>query len=113
MATLLDQIDGALTPTLGPRGVALLYKRAVFLSAQEHPWMIPAQQGIRQAMDSDPLRSAMVLQAADAALAGGCELLNNFYELLANLVGLPLTERLLRSVWANHSSSAIEQDISP
>ena len=39
--------------------------------------------------------------------------LQTFHELLATLVGPSLTERLLRSVWADSSSGPPAQDTSP
>ncbi|MBA3486402.1 MAG: hypothetical protein H0T88_04295, partial [Lysobacter sp.] len=52
---LLRQIDAGLTPVIGQRGVALLYKRAVFLSVADHPWMTGTHEGWL-AMDFATLR---------------------------------------------------------
>ena len=110
---MLRQIDGALSPVIGRRGVALLYKRALFLSAVAHPWMAGTERGINQAMDFTPLRSVLEQQADDVALSAGSTLLQGLYDLLTSLVGLSLTEQLLRCVWANPSSGLAAQDIAP
>jgi hypothetical protein len=94
-------IDAALTPIVGRRGVATLHQRSRFTAAAQHPWLSDASEGLPQAMDVEALRALLGKQSpAEVALAGGA-LLQEFQDLLATLVGSPLTERLLRSVWAN------------
>ncbi len=112
LGQLLRQIDAGLTPVIGQRGVALLYKRAVFLSVAGHPWMAGTHEGGR-AMDFAALKDAFSLQAPAAAADGGSALLQRFYDLLTSLVGFALTEQLLRGVWVNPSSHAHAQDTSP
>lgn len=101
MEQLLAQIDGALAPVIGQRGVALLYRRALGLSARVHPWMADTEPGIHHTLDFAPLKAAFEQQAGAAVLAGGSALLQSFYDLLCSLVGVALTEQLLRCVWAN------------
>jgi len=111
LSQLLRQIDAGLTPVIGRRGVALLYKRAVFLSVPSHPWMA-GTHGAGLAMDFVALEVSFAVQAPAAAADGGSALLQRIYDLLTNLVGLALTEQLLRGVWANPSSHARAQDTS-
>ncbi len=105
-----QQIDGALTPILGQQGVAALYKRSVYLAGPAYPWLAGMHEGIKTTMDLATLKSVLVRQSSAAAAAGGGFLLQTFYELLTSLVGLSLTERLLRSVWANSLSGPSAQD---
>jgi len=53
----------------------------------------------------------MAQQSAGTAAAIGGEILQTFYELLSMLVGPSLTERLLRSVWADFLSGPVVKDI--
>ncbi len=99
VVALCAEIGAALTPIIGPRGVAALYKRSVFLSAQAHPALLGLQEKVNAEMDLSPLMAALAtLDEAEATLVGGA-LLIAFYELISSLVGPSLTERLLRSLW--------------
>ena len=93
------QIDVALTPIVGARGVAALHGRSLFLTAREFPWMGGRHDGVQQAMDLDALRRAIAAQSAPDALLGASALFEAFDDLLSSMVGAALTQRLLRAVW--------------
>jgi hypothetical protein len=113
IVAILREIAEALTPIIGPRGVAALYKRSLHLASQTCPCLSIPNEGVPTAMDVTALTTALAGQTrAEAALAGAL-LLQTFYELLATLVGPSLTERLLRSVWANFLSGASAPDTTP
>ena len=105
-------IDTALTPILGQQGVAALYKRSLYLTSPVCPWLVGTHEGVVNAMDLATLEAVFAQQSSAAAAAGGDLLLQTFYEVLTSLVGPSLTERLLRSVWANSSSGLPAQDTS-
>ncbi len=99
VVALCAEIGAALTPIIGPRGVAALYKRSLFLAGQSHPELLGLQEKVQSEMDLSPLMTALEpLNDAEATLVGGA-LLIAFYELIGSLVGSSLTERLLRSLW--------------
>lgn len=99
MVAICEEIGAALTPIIGPRGVAALYKRSLYLTAQTHPALLGLQEKVQAAMDPSPLMAALApLGDAEATRIGGA-LLIAFYELISSLVGPSLTERLLRSLW--------------
>jgi hypothetical protein len=103
-------IDGALAPIIGPRGVAALYRRSLHLNRQAYPCLGTALEGLQPVLELESLRTALARQDADEAAAIGGQLLQTFYELLTTLVGASLTERLLRSVWANFLGGPPAQD---
>ena len=109
----LSEIDAALSPILGSRGVAALYTRSLYLTAVGLPWMAHLAEGSRDDMDLPALKSVFAQQSGADAAAGGNALLQAFHRLLASLIGDSLTERLLRPVWADPSSGAPAQDTSP
>lgn len=93
-------VEQALVPIIGQRGAAALYKRALHLTRwTTHPWLPTVAEAVPSAADLSSLRAALLLQSPADAARGGAALLSNYHELLASLVGRPLTERLLRSVW--------------
>ena len=99
VASAFEGIDQALTPIVGRRGVAALYKRAMHLAGRTHSWLAVPMEGVPTAMDVAALTGALEEQTAADAAAAGTLLLQTFHELLTTLVGPSLTERLLRPVW--------------
>jgi len=108
-----QEVDAALTPIIGQRGVAALYKRSLYLTGAAQPWLAGTHKGVPTAMDLAALKSVLAQQSSANAAAGGGALLQTFYELLTSLVGPSLTERLLRPVWANSLSGRPAQDTTP
>lgn len=111
IVSIWREIDAALRPILGQRGVAALYKRSLHLCCPDLPWLAGLQQGLPTAMDLDALHSAFARQDSASAAAAGGDLLQTFHELLTSLIGPSLTERLLQSVWTSPPSRAPAQDI--
>jgi hypothetical protein len=108
-----SRIDAALKPIVGSRAVAMLLKRSLFLTGSAHPWLAEGANELPEVMDLDALRRLLAGRTSvDVAAAGGL-LLKTFEALLASLVGSSLTERLLRSVWANLLSGAAAKDSPP
>jgi hypothetical protein len=103
-------VDAALSPIIGHVGVAAMYKRSVYLNTAVHPWLSGTRQGVHAGMDLASLKSVLEEQSNFAAAAGGDALLQTFIELLTTLVGPSLTERLLRSVWAESTSGPSARD---
>jgi hypothetical protein len=106
-------IDQALHPILGHRGVLALYNRSLALAAVRHPWLAAGHPGALAAIDASALRAALVQQAPAEAAAGGSALLQRFRDLLSSLVGASLTDRLLRPVWAPTPGASPLEDASP
>ncbi len=96
-----QQVDDALNPIIGQGGVAALYKRSLYLTAKAHPWLAGAHERVGTATDLATLNAVLAQQSSADAIAGGDALLKTFYELLASLIGLRLTEKLLHSVLTN------------
>jgi hypothetical protein len=110
----LQEIEAALAPIVGQRGVAALYKRSIFLASAAHPWLADSHDGgMQAAIDLAPLKAALAQQTSSDAAAGGTALFLTFHGLLGSLVGPGLTERLLHSVWAHSSSGEPPQDTPP
>jgi hypothetical protein len=89
-------VDAAMAPIIGTRGVSALFKRSVTLLRADYPWL---QAGYDRAPDRGSFaalgRALSEQSTADAASANRA-LLEAFCRLIANLIGAPLTTRLLR-----------------
>ena len=107
------ELEDALSPIIGQRGVAALFNRSLKLASATHPWLTAGPGGALDAVDPAALRNALLQQPAAAAAAGGAALFQSFHDLLSSLVGAPLTHRLLRSVWPPTTGAAPAQDPSP
>jgi len=94
-----QQIDLALAPVLGKRGVATLYRRAVFLTAATHRWLAPLHESAGESIDLDALKSSVLGRDARNAAAGAGALLQTFREVLESLIGPDLSERLVGVAW--------------
>ena len=106
-------IDGALSPIIGARGIAALYKRSVHLVLADHPWLAAAYEGALQPGDFASLRAALSQQNAQNAAAAHDAVLKTFQDLLDSLIGRSLTQRLLQTARDQLSSGAAVQDQSP
>lgn len=97
VATWRD-IDAALSPIIGRRGVAALFKRSVLLAVPRQASLVSADENVDAPGDFAALRAALSAQTAADAIATNGALLKTFVDLLTNLIGVSLTERLLQSV---------------
>lgn len=112
VAAIWLEIDQALHPIIGRRGVAALYNRSLKLTAAAYPWLMEGHQHLLATVDVTALRAALARQAGARAAAGGGALFHTFRDLLASLVGASLTHQLLGSVWAHPAGAWPAQDIS-
>lgn len=110
IVSVLHEIEAVLSPIIGQRGVAMLYKRSLYLVGPTHSWLAGVHDGIQVAVDLTELRSVFEQQSSANAAIAGDALLQTFHILLSSLIGPSLTERLLRPVWAPLSSGPPAQD---
>lgn len=112
-AAIWRDVQAALAPIVGERGVAALYKRSLHLACGDHPWLNAAFEDDVPLL-FDALRRALAQRTAAEAAAGHGALLQLFHDLLTSLIGSSLTERLLGSPpVVNFSSGAAAQDSLP
>ncbi|MEO8160131.1 MAG: hypothetical protein ABI588_01830 [Arenimonas sp.] len=108
------EIDIALTPIVGQRGISAMYRRSLQLTSSAHPWLAAAQADAHPtSMDLASLHAAFSEQDVVHAAAAAGALLQNFDDLLTGLIGGPLTTRLLRAVWDHSLTGPPSQDAIP
>jgi hypothetical protein len=103
-------IEGALSPIIGPRGVAALYERSLYLTRADYPWLAAVYDDALKPDGFAALHKALLQQTSLDAAAANDVLLRNFCSILTNLIGASLTERLLGSAAANLTSGRPAQD---
>lgn len=106
-------IGQVLVPIIGQRGLAALYRRSLHLAGPTFAEVIATTEAVPMAMDFALLEAELGKQTAEEAAAAGAALLQVFNVLLTSLIGQSLTERLLRSVWANFLSGPSARDTKP
>jgi hypothetical protein len=107
-------IEVALQPVLGRRGVAALYKRTLHLTATRHPWLAALKAGdADSAVDLIELTELLAQQSPAAVAEAGCTLFTLFRDVLTTLIGDRLSERLLQAAWSTSSRAAPAQDPAP
>jgi len=112
-ATVWHDIDAALSPIIGHGGVAALYRRSLFLARASNPWLPGVQQGALDPVEFAELHAAVALQSVSDARGATEALTRTFRELLTELIGSSLTERLLKDISDPTSHSAAVQDTLP
>jgi hypothetical protein len=100
-----EELDAALSPIIGKRGVAALFTRSLHLTRDAHAFFAAASNGHPTEMGLAALRAVLGDQHSTEAAVAAAALLRTFHELLTSLVGASLTERLLRSIWATFLTS--------
>lgn len=104
-------IDAALMPIVGVRGLAALCGRSLHRTRVDFAWLGAAIDGRVEAQQGVEVVCALLAQQDDAAATACAQaFLRNFRDLLTSLIGAPLTERLLRAAWTESISGAAAQD---
>ena len=92
------EIYRVLRPIIGKGGIDALFHRSIEITAQDYPWLAVASTDAQSAMDIDVLHQVLLKEDASHFAGASDILLLHFYYLLTNLIGLSLTDRLLRPV---------------
>lgn len=89
---------------VGEGGFNSLYARSVFLTQSSFPWLAAADLSSRQDWRFAQLKTSLAEQTPAQASAANSLLLITFTDILATLIGEPLTTSILRSAWGNDAS---------
>jgi hypothetical protein len=99
-----------LSPIIGEPGVVALFERSVRLASDRHPCLAAVHEGAVRGGEFGALHRALARETNADAAAASDALLCTFQELLTKLIGTPLAERLLGSVWSLPPSGHDAQD---
>ena len=92
------EIDRVIRPIIGKGGAESLFHRSIEITAQTYPWLAAASTDARPAMDLGALHRILSNQDTSHFASASDTLLLQFHYLLTILIGLSLTDRLLRPV---------------
>ena len=102
------QIDVALTPIIGRRGMVAIYKQALNLTHADFPWLGRVPEDESSFDNYVPLLEALEQQTSAKIVAANLALHRTFNNLLVSLIGESLSERLLASIDACFHHQAIQ-----
>jgi hypothetical protein len=109
-ASTWREMHAVLSPVIGPGGVAALYQRSLHLTGTAYPCLGAVREDALRIGEFAALEVVLSQQTSAQALAANGALLKAFCDLLSGLIGVSLTERLLRSVRNLPSGVAAVQD---
>jgi hypothetical protein len=92
------QIDVALTPIIGRRGIVAIYKKALNLTHVDFPWLTAVSEEDTSFDNFASLQAALAQQTCAVIMAANLTLHRSFNKLLVSLIGESLSERLLQSI---------------
>lgn len=95
-------IDTALSPIIGHRGVAALLNRSIHLTRDTYSWLSSVQEDLAETIDFAAVQLKLSQQTVENIVAVNGALLEKFVGLLTNLIGVSLTERLIQPIVDNH-----------
>lgn len=111
--TLWRDIDTALAPIIGTRGLAALQGRSLYLASYEFGWLKELQDHrVRTEIEYDLPRRIFMTQPMSESQAAATAMFLSFHDLLASMVGPSLTARLLDAIWDNPIGGEAAQDVS-
>lgn len=93
-----QEIDAVLSPIIGREGMAMLYKRALYLIREDYPWLLAAHEVEHAFGDFALLKMALSERSRGEARAASLALYQRFCKTLESLIGESLTDRLLKSI---------------
>lgn len=94
-SALWGRVDAELSPVFGSAGAAALYRRSLYRARAQSPALAEVYDATEYAKGLDPLRLLLASMSHDDAVVASRALMRAFCELLVELIGAPLTERLL------------------
>lgn len=113
VVALWRDIDATLAPIIGTHGLAALHGRSLDLASREFAWVKPTRDNsVLKAIDFDALQRMFSAQPMPESQAAASTMFHCFHELLASVVGVSLTERLLHAIWDNPFGGEAAQEVS-
>lgn len=97
---LFNEAERKLTPIIGSRGMVKLYYANLSQVSLQYPWLSAAREDFEPSLGRMQLLGSLLTnQSADTAKLCGLSLLQGFYMRLVSLIGLAVTDTLLRPEW--------------
>ena len=96
---LWEQLALHVSMLVGRDGFNSLYARSLFLSQSQYPWLADDAEALQAPLRFDHLMSMLAAQPQSVAADANRLLLVTLTDILASLIGEPLTAGILKSAW--------------
>jgi len=96
---------------IGDAGFDSLYARSVFLTQTQYPWLAAGSAAPTADQRFAPLQTSLEEQTTALALEANTLLLIIFTDILASMLGEPLTARILNSAWGHDAKHRTGKEI--
>ena len=113
VVAVLHDLEAALSPVIGDRGVAALCQRSLHLSARHHPCLRGVSFDPASVIDLERLEQLLAAQPGDVAHAAGDALIQAYHDLLISLLGASLTHQLVGGIWPGFADAPAAQGKAP
>lgn len=107
---LWEQMATQIISIVGEGGFNSLYARSVFLTQSSFPWLASGGLSPQQDHRFAQLKTSLAGQMPEQAGAANSLLLTTFTDILAALIGEPLTTGILGSAWGNDVSDTVNKE---
>ena len=101
-----QRMEASLSPIIGHRGVAALYRRSVHLLRRDHPSLAMPDPEATLVDVLAELQHASAGQTSHGAVEMNAAMLEMFRDVLTKLIGASLAGRLLRPAWDHLTGAA-------
>jgi hypothetical protein len=107
---LWEALAFELTSIIGDTGFAMLYARSLHLTQSKFPWLAASQTSQPTSSPFISLKASLEERLSTEANEASRTLLAIFTNLLAGLIGEPLTISILHSAWGDDNASDITSE---
>ena len=106
-----EQLASQIISIVGEGGFNALYARSVFLAQPTFPWLAAGSSSPQSDNRFAELKINLEGQTPAQAIAANRLLLITFTDILASLIGEPLTTRVVRSAWGNDDQTKSQHGV--
>ncbi|MDP2369466.1 hypothetical protein [Rhodoferax sp.] len=97
--SLWEQVATQLTSVVGEAGFESLYARSLFLAQARFPWLAEGARLTQTEQRFESLQASLAKQSPAIASDANALLLTTLTDLMASLIGEPLTAQILEAAW--------------
>lgn len=95
---------------VGQGGFQSLYARSIFIAQRSHPWLAQPAASLPVDLSFVTLSTCLAEHPPDQAQAASILLMLTFTDLVASLIGEPLTVRILKTAWGADAADLTDKE---
>ena len=108
---LWEQIASKIISIIGERGFKSLYVRSIFLNSSKFPWLASYNPKSETNNQFTELRICFEMQTHEQIKIANNQLLLSLTDILASLIGEPLTTNILCTAWGDVASNFVSKEL--